>query len=63
VDILDTHDLRRFRVRFLCESIGVTGVFECSFGVPFSPVVVAFFIVFGGSAMGVRGKFVLLRGL
>jgi hypothetical protein len=50
-------------VRFLCEFIGVIGVLECSFGVPFPPVVVAFFIMFGGSAMCVRGKFVLLRSL
>ena len=50
-------------MRFLCEFIGVIGVLECSFGVPFSPVVVAFFMVFGGSAMCVRGKFMLLGGL
>jgi hypothetical protein len=63
VDILDTHDLRRFRVGFLCELIGVIRVLECSFGMPFASIVVALFIVFGGSAMSARGKFVLLGGL
>jgi hypothetical protein len=63
VDILDTHDLRRLRVGFLGELIGMVRVLERSFGMPLSPFVVAFFMVFGGSSMGARRKFVLLGGL
>lgn len=50
-------------MRFLCEFIGLIGVLECSFRVPFSSFVVAFFVVFGGSAMCACRKFMLFGGL
>jgi hypothetical protein len=61
--MLDTHDLRRLCVGFLCELIGMVGVLERSFGMPSPSFIVAFFIVFGGGAMSACRKFVLFGGL
>jgi hypothetical protein len=50
-------------VRYLCEFIGLIRVLECSFGVPFSPFGVTFFIVFRGGAMRACRKFMPFGGL
>ena len=47
---------------FLGEFVSLIGVFERSLGMPSSSLVIPFFMVFGGSAMSARGKFVLLGG-
>jgi hypothetical protein len=47
---------------FLGELVSLIGVLQCSLGVPSSALVIPFFIVFGGSAMSARRKFVLLGG-
>jgi len=60
--MLDTHDPRRLGVGFLCKFVGMIRILEGSFGMPFSAFVIAFFMVFGGSAMSARSKFVLLGG-
>src|ERR1700689_1959298 len=60
--MLGTHDPPRLRVGFLCKSISMIRVLECSLGVPSSRFVFAFFIVFGGSTMSARRQLVLLRG-
>jgi hypothetical protein len=45
------------------ELIGVFGILQRSLRVPASLVTLAFFIVFGGGAMGMCGKVVLLGSL
>jgi hypothetical protein len=47
---------------FLRKLVSVIGVLQRSFQMPFSRRVIAFFVVFGGRTMGLRGKFVQLGG-
>src|ERR1035441_7018811 len=45
---------------FLCKFVSVIGEFQRSCRMPPSPYVIPFFMVFGGSTMGLRRQFVLL---
>jgi hypothetical protein len=45
---------------FLCKFVSVIGIFQRSFRMSVCRRKVAFFVMFGGSAMGLRRKFVLL---
>ena len=45
---------------FFCKFVRVIRVLQCALGMPASGYVISFFIVFGGGAMGVCRKFVLL---
>lgn len=49
-------------MRFLGEFISLVGVFERPLGMPCCRLVFAFFIVFRGSTVRARRKFVLLGG-
>ena len=48
---------------FLGELVGVVRVLQRPFGMPFSGIGIAFFVVLGGGAVRVSSQFVLLRGL
>ena len=60
--MLETHDPRRFAVRFLRQFVGCVRILQCSFRMPSSRFVIPFFIVFGSRPMSLRRKFVLLGG-
>jgi hypothetical protein len=47
---------------FFGEFVSLIGELKRSLGMPSSRLVIPFFIVFGGSTMGARRKFVLLGG-
>ena len=45
-----------------CEFVSVIRLLQRSLGMPASAGAIPFFVMFGGSAMGLRSQFVLLRG-